>query len=269
MKLPSIRRPSPSLAVSVLALLVAAGGTSYAAVKIQTSDIAQQAVTAGKIRNETIKSNDVRDGSLKSKDFSGGVTGAPGPAGPAGPTGPAGPPGAGAGATRWLLVGRDGTIQAQSGGFSVVAAYPVLPESAPGMGDQLRANGNFYINAGEDVSDNGITASVVLQNTVNVGGDGMGGRDVGADKNLEFSGEIAVSICNVGNPQTPPQGPTNCAPMGARNANSFVVSPRLSDGQVTSGTPSNGTDNTRKPFYVIMTPSSGGVTPPPLPLPIP
>lgn len=113
------------------------------------------------------------------------------------------------------LIGTDGSIVAQSGGFTVEAAYPTLPNTAP-MGspsNALRANGDVYIAAGEDLSDNGIVATLVLENTVDLNGDGvMGGRASGADANPECSGEITTSRCNY--PDAMPAIPTNCAPPG-------------------------------------------------------
>ncbi len=234
------KRPSLSLVISVVALIVAMGGTSYAAVKIGTNDIQNGAVTSGKVKNDTIKSVDVRDGSLRAGDFAGRL--------PSGARGPRGLPGV----NRWALIGTDGTITAQSGGFTLVAGYPTLPNTAPaGMPDNsLRANGNVYLDAHEDLANNGIFATIVLQNTLDQDGGGSAGRTAGSDTNAEFSGEIAVSRCNVGAPTTPPAGPTNCAPSGAQNATSFVVSPRLSDGGVTSGVAPAGN---RKAFYVIIT----------------
>ena len=51
MRLPSLRRPSPSMAVSVMALVVASTGTSYAAGLIGSDDI----------RNDSVRSVDVKD----------------------------------------------------------------------------------------------------------------------------------------------------------------------------------------------------------------
>lgn len=237
------KRPSLAIVISMVALVVAMGGTSYAAVKIGTSDLQNSAVTSSKIKNETIRSGDVRDGSLKARDFGGAL-----PSGPKGAQGPRGLPGI----NRWALIGPDGTITAQSGGFTLVAGYPVLANTAAeGMPDNsLRANGNVYLDANEDLGNNGIFATVVLQNTLDQDGGGTAGRTDGSDANAEFSGEIAVSRCNVGAPTTPPSGPTNCAPAGAQNATSFAVSPRLSDGSVTSGIAPAGN---RKAFYVVIT----------------
>lgn len=223
MKLPSLRRPSPALAVSVLALVVASTGTSYAAGLIGGEDI----------RNGSITSEDVKNRSLLAKDFAKGQL-------PAGEQGPAG-------TGRWALIGTDGTIIASSGGFTVTAAYPTLANTAtpPLPDNSLRANGNVYIDAGEDLSNNGILVSLVLQNTVDLNNDGItNGRAAGADSNPEFSGEITASRCNYEG--APVAIPTNCAPDGTKTASHFVVSPRNSDGSVTTST-------TRKAFYVVIT----------------
>lgn len=221
MKFLRFSRPSPAMAVSIAALVVALGGTSYAAAKIQTQDIAQQAVTSGKIRNDNVRAADIKNGSLKNKDFRD--------------------------QTRWALVDSAGVIVAQSGGFEVEAAYVTLPNTAP-LGqpsNALRANGNVYIDTGDDLSNNGITATVALQNQVDQNADGiMSGRALGPDNNPEFSGEIAVSQCGM-LPGTP-GSLTACAPPGTNFPEYVVVSPRLSDGSVTN-------DTNRKRFYVFVT----------------
>ena len=229
MRLPALRRPSPSMAVSVLALVVASTGTSYATGLIGSSDIKNNSVSSVDLKNRTIKGKDVRtgaigakqvkDGSLRSRDFKAGQL-------PAGAQGPAGPAGVG----RWALVDATGAIIAQSGGFTVAAGYVAAPAAA---------NGNVYINAGENLANNGVIATIALQNTVDQDGDGvMNGRAPGADANPEFSGEIAAAVC------TP--GVVNCAPPGTGNTNHLVVSPRNSDGSFT-------TDADRKRFYVVVT----------------
>ena len=226
MRLPALRRPSPSMAVSVMALLVASTGTSYATGLIGSADIRNDSITTMDVKDDTLKgrdikddvigSNKIRNGSLKTKDFKAGQV-------PAGPQGPAG-------VGRWALVDATGAIIAQSGGFSVTAAYPAAPAAA---------NGNVYINAGEDLTDNGIIATIALQNTVDQNGDMiMNGRAAGPDANPEFSGEAAAAMCQ--------PGVVNCAPAGTANTNHLVVSPRNSDGSFT-------TDGTRKRFYVVVT----------------
>ncbi len=65
-----MKRPSPSLVVSVLALVVATGGTSYAAATVGTSDIQAGAVTSAKIATENVGSLDIKDGTIRNRDLS-------------------------------------------------------------------------------------------------------------------------------------------------------------------------------------------------------
>ncbi len=66
----SSRRPSPAIVISVLALFVALGGTAYAATKIGTKDIRNNAITAAKIKKNAvteakIKANAVTTAKIK------------------------------------------------------------------------------------------------------------------------------------------------------------------------------------------------------------
>ena len=223
-------RPTPATIISVLALVVATGGTSYAALSITGKDVVNQSLSGKDIQNQSITGKDVKNASLKGKDFAPGQL-------PAGPQGPQGPAGAG----RWVLINAAGQIEAQSGGFSVTAGYPTLAATGTDpLG--LRANGNVYINANEPLTNNGVFAVVALQNTVDQNGDMiMNGRAGAPDANPEFAGEIAVSQCGLPG--------TACAPPGTGNVNHLVVSPRMSDGRFT-------TSDTRKRFYVIITGNS-------------
>ncbi len=84
----SIRRPSPALVISCVALALALGGTSFAAVSalpknsVGTPQLKASAVTSAKVMNRSLLRADFAPGQLPA-----------GPAGPAGPTGPAGPAG--------------------------------------------------------------------------------------------------------------------------------------------------------------------------------
>jgi hypothetical protein len=124
-------RPSPGMVIACFALLLALGGTGYAA---------SQALP----RN-SVTSVQVKDRSLLAKDFKAGQLprGATGAAGPAGPQGPAGPAGGGASA-RWALVRPDGGIAAQSGGITL-AAHP--------------STGTYVLNFGSAVTGHPILAS--------------------------------------------------------------------------------------------------------------
>jgi len=272
------------MVISVAALVVALGGTSYAAAKIDGKDIAKGTVSSKQIKDGGIKLKDLAK-NARGQDGANGADGAPGPAGPAGPRGnsgslgPAGPAGAdgndgadgedgadgadgapgadGAdGIGRWVLVDRFGDIVAQSGGFEIHTAYDLVNNSgSPVPGGAL---GNVYIDANEDLSNNGIVSTIALQNQFDQNGDGItNGRAPGADSNPEFSGEISSTVCGIATV-------VGCAPAGANFTDYLVVSPRNSDGTVTvSGSDAQGGTgtNTHKRFYVIITGDSSDITP--------
>ena len=59
-----IKRPSPAMAVSLLALFVALGGTGYAAVKINGKNIKTRTVTAKKFKNNTLTGKQIKESKL-------------------------------------------------------------------------------------------------------------------------------------------------------------------------------------------------------------
>src|SRR5437588_7964967 len=86
-------RPSPALVISLIALMIALGGTGYAAFRIPdgsvgTPQLKNGAVTARKVHRHTLLLSDFKPGQLSA----GGAV--QGPAGPRGPQGPPGPQGA-------------------------------------------------------------------------------------------------------------------------------------------------------------------------------
>jgi hypothetical protein len=226
---------TPSIVLASLALVVASGGSAYAATKIGSAEIRDNSIRGVDIKNDEVRSSDVKNGTLRQQDFAPGTL----TTGPRGATGATGAPGAAgaqgpAGDSRWLLVDATGAIVAQSGGFTVASAYDANPGTPAG------AVGNVYINANEDLSDNAVTSTIALQNQVDQNADGlMNGRSLNPDSNPEFSGEITSTMCAIA-------GVVGCAPAGTNTRTHFVVSPRLSDGMVTTST-------TRKRFYVSIT----------------
>src|SRR5439155_19267831 len=97
--------PAPSTIVASAALLVALGGTGYAATVLPAGSVG-----TAQLRSNAVVSSKVRNGSLRAADFGAGQlprgpagpagpqgqqgsTGAAGPQGSAGPAGPAGAPG--------------------------------------------------------------------------------------------------------------------------------------------------------------------------------
>ena len=91
----AIRRPSPALVISCLALTLALGGTGYATVlqvpknSVGTPQLKNSAVTTAKVKNRSLLRADFASGQLPA-----GPRGPVGPVGPAGPAGPAGLTGA-------------------------------------------------------------------------------------------------------------------------------------------------------------------------------
>jgi hypothetical protein len=130
------RRPQPATMISLLALFVALGGSSYAAVTLSRNSVLSSTIKNGQVKSADIATNavsstKVKNGSLRTVDFAAGQLRA-GPAGPAGATGQAGPAGPkgdkgdkgdpGEPATRlWAAVqgGTTGTILRGSGAVSV------------------------------------------------------------------------------------------------------------------------------------------------------
>jgi hypothetical protein len=119
--------------------------------------------------------------------------------------------------SRWALVNEKGEIEEQSGGFKIVDCYTT--------------NANCYIDTGATVAGHGLSATIAAQNQVDVDG------TAGADPN--FGGQVSAARCQVA-------GVVECAPEGAKNVNSLVVSPRNNDGSAT-------TDGARKRFYIEIT----------------
>ena len=62
------QRPSPAMIVALIALFVALGGSSYAAIKVGSKNIKRGAVGSRAIANNSIRSTDVHDGSITSRD---------------------------------------------------------------------------------------------------------------------------------------------------------------------------------------------------------
>jgi hypothetical protein len=131
-------RPSPAMAVAVVALFVALGGGAYAAIRLPkhsvgTRELKSQAVTGGKLRDNAVTSAKVKDHSLLGRDFKAGElpSGAQGPAGQPGPrgaTGARGPQGdtGTAGATGPAGIGVDALFGNGSDGDETISSATTL-----------------------------------------------------------------------------------------------------------------------------------------------
>lgn len=91
MRLSPRRRPQPALVISLVALFVALGGTSYAAISITGSNVRNGSLSGADIKNGSIRGTDVRNGSLTARDLTPTtVTSLRGPTGATGATGATG-----------------------------------------------------------------------------------------------------------------------------------------------------------------------------------
>ncbi len=122
--------PSPAMIVACLALLLAIGGSAYAASKINGKQIKQNTVTGKQIKESTLKG--VKK-AKKAKDANKLKGEKPD-----------------AFKSRWLLIGGNGQILEQTGGFKILDAY--------------QTNANVYIDAGESVEGHGLTATIAIVN---------------------------------------------------------------------------------------------------------
>jgi hypothetical protein len=167
------RRPAPATIISLVALFVALGGTSYAAVVITGKNIKNGSITGKDVKNSTLTGKKVKNRSLTGGDIkSGSLTGKQIAESKLGPVASATnatqlggkPASAYAPAERWALIqgtATGATILAQSGGLSAptrigTGVYQVdagasvsrLPLSAtlnlpsPGMVDVAPCGGN-------------------------------------------------------------------------------------------------------------------------------
>jgi hypothetical protein len=132
-----VRRPSPALIVATLALFVALGGTTYAAVQIDGSQIVDRSVGASKLRNGAVTTPKIRDGAVTTRKirngtvtarklapglrgllFAGAGSGVPGENGPQGPTGARGEIGPQG------VAGSDASLVGVLAGGALTGTYP-------------------------------------------------------------------------------------------------------------------------------------------------
>jgi len=221
------RRPTPALGVAVLALFISLGGVSYG--------VATGSIDGREIRNNTVRTQDLRNNDIRGKDVRTGTLGgsdvqndalrgldinesslgkvpsavAADRATSASTADRLGGRDASGFTTRWALVNEAGVIEQQTGGFTLV--------------DCFQTNANCYIDAGEDVRNNGLDAEIAIANT---------------DGSARLSGETGTAPC----------GATfvACAPPNTEFNNVIVVAPRDSAGTAAPA------DN-RFRFYVFVT----------------
>ena len=139
--------------VASLALFLALGGTSYAALVITSKNVKNGSLTGKDIKNASVASADIKNNSLLVKDFKPGQLpvgvpgpqGGPGPSGPAGPqgpTGPAGTPGTDAFGSITYVKGPNTTLPANQ--WAVVVAVADCPAGQVPLGGGVSTLSDFY-----------------------------------------------------------------------------------------------------------------------------
>jgi hypothetical protein len=186
-----LHRPSPAMVVACLALTVALGGTSVAAVSqlarnsVGPRQLQNGAVTNPKIRNNAVNSSKVAPRSLLRSDFAPGQLPA-GPIGPQGPAGPAGPAGAAGPA------GVIGAITVRTESVSVVDAAANNGVWTSGRVRRDCQGNERAISAGTSWGDDGANLRLVTQelepklNAQNqvIGFEAVGTNDTGESSNF-------------------------------------------------------------------------------------
>jgi hypothetical protein len=233
-------RPSPALVVAMLALFVSLGGVSYGVAtgsidsreikdkSVRGKDLRPNSITARQIKRRSIDGTDIKinrvgGNAVKEEVLESGKlrkvpsAAAADTAASAANADRLGGKAAGDLDTRWALINEAGQIEQQTGGFTITDCYST--------------NDNCYINAGEDVRNNGLHAQIAVQNVAEI-----------ADAN-RLSGETGTAPC----------GATfvACAPPNTEDNNVLVVAPRDSAGAV-------GGAGNRFRFYVYVTGSQSG-----------
>ena len=151
--------------ISLIALFVALGGTSYAAVtlprnSVGAAQIKTNAVQAAEIKTNAVAGAEVKNGSLTQVEFAPGVllrgdTGPAGPAGPAGPTGstgPAGPTGAFGQATVQHFQATTDLLDGQNASYGVFCLAGQQAIAGGGRGDDTQSEATILTNTRPAIS---------------------------------------------------------------------------------------------------------------------
>lgn len=205
---------------SIAAATVALGAVSFAALpgknSVTSNDIGKGEVGKSEIKRNAVGFSELRTGSVRGSEVDESTLAKVPSAANADTLGGKLPAQF---ETRWALVSEAGVIERQSGGFAIVNCYV--------------ANANCYIDAGADVTGNGLSATIAVANT---------------DGSAILSGEAGVAPCGAAF--------VACAPPGTESGSIIVVAPRASDGTVPGGvTPPSAANAAR--FYVFVTGTKG------------
>jgi hypothetical protein len=115
------RKPSPATLIALVALFVALGGSSYAALQLPRGSVGTKQLKNGAVTSKKVKNNSLRLGDFSASQRS-RLRGPKGERGPQGPAGAAGAPGS---AIAFAHVNPDGTLDAANSRNVALRAAPV------------------------------------------------------------------------------------------------------------------------------------------------
>ena len=167
------RKPSPAMVVACVALVVALGGTGYAAFRLPSGSVGTK-----QLRNGAVTRAKIAPATLKTLASGGGTGAGQGPAGPQGSKGATGPKGAtgakgdtgqvgpaGAGYARYSSLPGSGAV----GGYVVLASYPtwttvISTTVTLQRTSYIQINGQFQSGTAS-TTQQAVTAQVVVDGT--------------------------------------------------------------------------------------------------------
>lgn len=143
-------RPSPAMVVALAALFVALGGSSYAALALKANSVSSNHIKDGQVKRSDIAKNAVNAGkvadfSLLAQDFKAGQL----PAGPKGDTGPQGQQGA---------TGETGP--AGTGIVARVRSTGAVTPATPAVYEEVPLTGNTWTQAADEMNTAWLRADV-------------------------------------------------------------------------------------------------------------
>lgn len=117
------RRPSAPMVVALIALFVALGGTTYAAIRLPANSVGTK-----QLKNGAVTAQKVKDHSLLARDFKSGQLpqGVPGQQGPKGDSGPKGDPGPTGPSDAYQIANNDYTLGSETLTLDVPAGSYVI-----------------------------------------------------------------------------------------------------------------------------------------------
>ena len=153
--------PKPAMIVALVALFAALGGSAYAGSKIAGNQIKANSITGKQVKEKTLKNVASAKKARKAGTANSARTSARAKSAATADTANSAKSADTVGGqrpddlkVRWLLLNEQGVIEDQSGGFTVLDAYDT--------------NANTYIDAGESLVGKGFTATVAIQNQIDL-----------------------------------------------------------------------------------------------------